>query len=328
VRTTGYPENIGSGTPVRLGVQISEGFAMEHTSASPERTLGSGLRRIIERKRDMSEIAGKNVIVTGGARGMGRLMAMKMARLGGRVVVYDVAAQALEALVDEIGAAGWEAHGYVCDVSDRREVYRVAAEVKSKMGPVHIIVNNAGIISGQRLLDIPDERIEAVFGVNVLALYWVTKAFLPEMIERNSGHIITMASAAGLLGVNRQTDYSASKHAAIGFTDSLRVELKSCGYTGIKTTIVEPFYTDTGMMEGVKTRFPRLLPILKQEEVADRVIRAVLQDQQEIRMPFMLNLVPVFRVLPVALFDRLADFFGVHESMEGFVGRSEAGIES
>jgi all-trans-retinol dehydrogenase (NAD+) len=328
VWTIGYPENIGSGTRVRLGVLISEGFAMDHTAVSPERAPSSGLRRILERKRDMSEIAGKNVVITGGARGMGRLMAIKMARLGGRVVVYDVASQALEALVDEIGAAGWEAHGYVCDVSDRWEVYRVAAEVKAKVGPVHIIVNNAGIISGQRLLDIPDERIEAVFGVNVLALYWVTKAFLPEMIERNSGHIVTMASAAGLLGVNRQTDYSASKHAAIGFTDSLRVELKSCGYTGIKTTIVEPFYTNTGMMEGVKTRFPRLLPILKQEEVADTVIRAVLQDQQEVRMPFMLNLVPVFRVLPVALFDRVADFFGVHESMEGFVGRSEAGIES
>lgn len=313
---------------MRLGVQISERFAMDHTVASPERAPGSEVRRTLERKRDMSEIAGKNVVITGGARGMGRLMAIKMARLGGRVVIYDVATQALEALVDEIGAAGWEAHGYVCDVSDRREVYRVAAEIKAKVGPVHIIVNNAGIISGQRFLDIPDERIEAVFGVNVLALYWVTKAFLPEMIERNSGHIVTMASAAGLLGVNRQTDYSASKHAAIGFTDSLRVELKSCGYTGIKTTIVEPFYTNTGMMEGVKTRFPRLLPILKQEEVADRVIRAVLQDQQEIRMPFMLNLVPVFRVLPVALFDRVADFFGVHESMEGFVGRSEAGIES
>lgn len=253
---------------------------------------------------------------------------MEMARLGGRVVVYDVAAQALEALVDEIGASGWEAHGYVCDVSDRREVYRVAAEVRARVGPVHMIVNNAGIISGQRLLDIPDERIEAVFGVNVLALYWVTKAFLPEMIERNSGHIVTMASAAGLLGVNRQTDYSASKHAAIGFTESLRVELKRCGCTGIKTTIVEPFYTDTGMMEGVKTRFPRLLPILKQEEVAHKVIRAVLQDEQEIRIPFMLNLVPVFRVLPVALFDRVAEFFGVHESMESFVGRSEAGIES
>ena len=272
----------------------------------------------------MSKIAGKNVVITGGARGLGRLIAMKMAQFGGRVVVYDVAAEALEAVVDEIRAAGREAYGYVCDVSDRQEVYRVAGKVKARVGPVDIVVNNAGIVSGRRLLDIPDERIEAVFGVNALALYWVTKAFLPEMIERNSGHIVTMASAAGLLGVNRQTDYSASKHAAIGFTESLRVELKRAGHSGVKTTIVEPFYVDTGMMEGVKSRFPRLLPILKQEEVTDRVVRAVLRDEQEIRMPFMVNLVPVSRVLPVGLFDWLAEFFGIHESMEGFVGRSGA----
>ena len=275
----------------------------------------------------MSEIAGKNVVITGGARGMGRLMAVKMARLGGRVVVYDVVIEALEAVVDEITAAGGAAYAYVCNVSNRREVYRIAGEVKARVGPVDIVVNNAGIISGRRLLEIPDERIEAVFGVNVLALYWVTKAFLPEMIERNSGHIVTMASAAGLLGVDRQTDYSASKHATIGFTESLRAELKRAGHTGIKTTIVEPFYVDTGMVKGVKSRFPRLLPILKQEEVAAKVVRAVIKNQQEVRIPSMLKLVPVLRVLPVSLFDRLAGLFGVHESMDCFVGRSEAGNE-
>jgi all-trans-retinol dehydrogenase (NAD+) len=147
------------------------------------------------------------------------------------------------------------------------------------------------------------------------------------MIERNSGHIVTMASAAGLLGVDRQTDYSASKHATIGFTESLRAELKRAGRTGIKTTIVEPFYVDTGMVKGVKSRFPRLLPILKQEEVAVKVVRAVVQNQQEVMIPSMLKLVPVFRVLPVSLFDRLAGFLGVHESMDCFVGRSEAGNE-
>ena len=272
----------------------------------------------------MSEIVGKNVVITGGARGMGRQIAVKMARLGGRIVVYDVAAEALEAIVDEIVAAGGEAYGYVCDVSNRREVYRIADEVKARAGPVDIVVNNAGIISGRRLLEIPDERIEAVFGVNVLALYWVTKAFLPEMIERNSGHIVTMASAAGLLGVDRQTDYAATKHAAIGFAESLRAELKRAGYTGIKTTIVEPFYVDTGMVKGVKSRFPRLLPILEQEEVAVRVVRAVMKNQQEVRIPTVLKLVPVLRILPVSLFDRLAGFLGVHESMDCFVGRSEA----
>ncbi len=272
----------------------------------------------------MSEISGRTVVITGGARGMGRIIALKTARLGGRVVIFDVAAGELEEAVAEIRANGLEAHGYVCDVSDRNEVYHAADEVRAQVGPVDIVVNNAGIISGRRLLDIPDERIEAVFGVNVLALYWTAKAFLPDMIGRNRGHFVTMASAAGLLGVNRQTDYSASKHAAIGFTESLRVELKKAGHTGVKTTIVEPFYVDTGMMAGVRSRFPRLLPILKEDEVAGRVVRAVLRDEPEVSMPFMVGLIPVFRLLPAGLFDQVANFFGVHESMEGFVGRPEA----
>jgi all-trans-retinol dehydrogenase (NAD+) len=98
-----------------------------------------------------------------------------------------------------------------------------------------------------------------------------------------------MASAAGLLGVDRQTDYSASKHAAIGFAESLRAELKRGGHTGIQSTLVEPFYVDTGMVKGVKSRFPRLLPILKQEEVAAKVVRAVMKNQQEVRIPSMLK---------------------------------------
>ena len=104
----------------------------------------------------MSKIARKNVVITGGARGLGRLIAMKMAQLGGRIVVYDVAAEALEAFVDEIRAAGREAYGYVCDVSDRQEVYRVAGKVKARVGPVDIVVNNAGIVSDAQ--SEPDNR--------------------------------------------------------------------------------------------------------------------------------------------------------------------------
>ena len=114
----------------------------------------------------MSEISGKIVVITGGARGIGRQMAVKVARLGGRVVVYDVAAEALKAAVDEITAAGGEAHGYVCDVSDRREVYHAAGEVKTRLGLVYFVINSAGCISVRLLLEIPDERIVAVCVVN------------------------------------------------------------------------------------------------------------------------------------------------------------------
>ena len=270
----------------------------------------------------MTEISGKNVVITGGASGMGRLFALKTARLGATVVIYDLDAGAMNAAVEEIKRlTGREAHGFVCDVSDREAVYRTADEVRDLVGPVDVLFNNAGVVSGRRLMEIPDEKIEAVMGVNVLALYWVTKSFLPDMLARNSGHVVTMASAAGLLGVDRQTDYAASKSAAIGFTRSLRVELKQTGHTGVKTTIVEPFFVNTGMFDGVKTRFPRILPILDQDHVTDRVISAVRRDKQDLKLPPIVNLVPGLQLLPVNVFDWIMDFLGVNDSMDEFRGR-------
>jgi all-trans-retinol dehydrogenase (NAD+) len=124
-----------------------------------------------------------------------------------------------------------------------------------------------------------------------------------------------------LLGVDRQTDYAASKSAAIGFTRSLRVELKQTGHTGVKTTIVEPFFVNTGMFEGVKTRFPSILPILDQDYVTDRVIEAVRRNKQDLKMPPIVNLVPGLQLLPVNIFDWIMDFLGVNDSMDEFRGR-------
>ncbi len=270
----------------------------------------------------MTEISGKNVVITGGASGMGRLFALKTVRQGATVVIYDLDAGTINDVVEEIKEiTGREAHGFVCDVSDREAVYRTADEVRDLVGPVDVLFNNAGVVSGRRLMEIPDEKIEAVMGVNVMALYWVTKSFLPDMLARNSGHVVTMASAAGLLGVDRQTDYAASKSAAIGFTRSLRVELKQTGHTGVKTTIVEPFFVNTGMFEGVKTRFPSILPILDQDYVTDRVIEAVRRNKQDFKMPPIVNLVPGLQLLPVNIFDWIMDFLGVNDSMDEFRGR-------
>ncbi len=270
----------------------------------------------------MTDIAGKVVVVTGGDGGLGRSMAVELARLGGRVVIYDLDASDIEKAVEEIRATGGEAHGYVCDVSNRGMVYEMAERVRAEVGHADILINNAGVISGKPLMEIPDEKIEATMNVNVLALFWTVKSFLPAMLARNGGHIVTISSAAGLVGVSRQTDYSASKHAAIGFGESLRAELRKSGHTGIKTTIVEPYYVDTGMFEGVKTRPRLMLPLLKEEYVVERTIRAIQRDAPEVRLPPAIHLTPFLRaVLPVFLFDRVMDFFGVNDSMEEFVGR-------
>ena len=187
-------------------------------------------------------------------------------------------------------------------------------------GPVDILVNNAGVVSGRALLELSDEQIEQTFRVNTLALFWVTRAFLPAMIERACGHIVVVASAAGLIGSPRETDYAASKHAAVGFTESLRLELRRSGPT-LRTTTVCPFYIDTGMFAGVKTRFPRLLPILREDDVVEAIIDAVQFDKPMVQLPWMVRALPAMRLLPVSAFDRLAEFFGLTTSMDEFRGR-------
>jgi all-trans-retinol dehydrogenase (NAD+) len=270
----------------------------------------------------MVDISNRTVLVTGGASGIGRLMARRFAAGGATCVIWDLDEEgAGEAAAELARVTGRPHHAYRCDVSNREMVYEVAHQVRAEVGHVDIVVNNAGVVSGQMLLDLPDHAIETTYGVNVLALYWVTKAFLPEMVRRNDGHIVTIASNASLVGVAKQTDYSASKHAAMGFDESLRMELRQIA-PGVKTTVVCPFYIDTGMFSGVKSRFPLLLPILKEDEVARKVVRAVERNRIRLIMPAFAKLLPVARALPPRVFDALVDYLGVNVSMADFVGRT------
>ena len=273
----------------------------------------------------MSEIAGRHVVVTGGASGIGRLMAKKLAALGGRVSIWDIQRENLDKVVAELNAGGREtARGFFCDVSKRENVYQVAEETKAASGPVDILINNAGVVSGKPLLQIPDEKIEATFAINVLALFWTTKAFLPHMIENNRGHVVTIASASGLIGVPKLSDYAASKWAAVGFDESLRGELRKAA-PDVMTTVVCPFYIDTGMFHGVKSRFSFLLPILKEDKVAERVVSAIQRNKRRLMMPPVVYTVPLMRLFPVGVFDWLATFLGVNASMDEFTGRGSSG---
>ena len=182
-------------------------------------------------------------------------------------------------------------------------------------------------MSGARLTELKPEQIERTFSVNVLALYWVTQAFLPSMTRRNRGHVVTMASAAGLVGVAKQTDYSASKHAAVGFMESLRAELRR-DRVRVGTTTVCPFYIDTGMFAGAKSRWPWLLPILHEPDVAAKILRAIERDKAVLHMPPIVATLPLSRILPVRLFDRFMDLLGVNRSMDDFVGRDAKSDEA
>ena len=269
----------------------------------------------------MTDVRDRVALVTGGASGIGRLLALELARRGAVPVVWDVDEERLAATVDELGRRSSErARGYTCDVRDPDAVRSTAERVRREVGDPMILVNNAGVVSGARLLELPDEAIRRTFDVNALALFWVTKAFLPAMVDAGRGHVVTMASAAGLVGVARQTDYSASKHAAVGFDESLRAELRRIA-PRIRTTVVCPYYVDTGMFDGVRTRVPFLLPILQQDDVALRIADAITKDRRVVVLPPIVRLIPALRLLPPAAFDWIMDLFGVNVSMDHFAGR-------
>ncbi|XP_057713995.1 epidermal retinol dehydrogenase 2-like isoform X1 [Corythoichthys intestinalis] len=231
-------------------------------------------------------ITGEVVLITGSGSGIGRLMALEFASLSTTVVLWDINQEGMKEtarLAKEKGAI--RVHCYLCDCSDKNEVYRVADQVKREVGDVSILVNNAGIVTGKKFMDAPDSLIEKTMEVNTMAHFWTYKAFLPAMIANNHGHLVSIASSAGLIGVNGLADYCASKFGAVGFAESVGLELLATGKDGIKTTIVCPYFINTGMFDGCQTKWPRLLPILDPNYVAKKIIHAVLTDEVFLLLP-------------------------------------------
>ncbi|NWW45155.1 RDHE2 dehydrogenase, partial [Pedionomus torquatus] len=275
--------------------------------------------------RRKKNVSGEIVLITGAGSGIGRLLSVKFARLGATVVLWDINQEGLKEtsrLAKENGAV--RVHCYICDCSKRQDVYRVADQVKKEVGDVSILINNAGIVTGKSFMDCPDSLVEKSMEVNIMAHFWTYKAFLPAMMASNHGHLVSIASAAGLIGVNRLSDYCASKFAAVGFAESVDSEMRVMGKTGIKTTIVCPYFINTGMFDGCRSKWPRLLPILEPEFVAEKIVTAIRRDQEILILPRSLNFLMFFKyILPVKLALLFSEYFGNFNAMDTFKGRGK-----
>lgn len=272
-------------------------------------------------------VKGDVALITGAASGIGRLMALRLAKEGATIVIWDMNDVDAAKVAQEIVAAGGKAASYKVNVADRHNVYACAREVLEKFGQVDILINNAGIVSGKKLFEADDARSELTIAVNTTALLWTTKAFLPKMMERKKGHVVTIASNAGRVGLAGMTDYSASKFGAVGFAESLRSEMRyAC--PEIQTTMVCPGYIATGMFKGAQMRstIPAmdplvnlLMPVLEPEYVADKVITAIKRNQTILVMPKFAYLSWLFRaILPTSQLDLAMDILGVSRSMDKF----------
>jgi short-subunit dehydrogenase len=224
------------------------------------------------------QLKGAVCLVTGATSGIGRATAVRLAHAGARVISLGRDPYTLENVVAHTGGVGLRA-----DLADPEEVDRAAKEAEEAFGRVDILVNNAGEGYAGPFAEMNPERAERLVRVNLVAPIRLTRALLPAMVERRSGHVVNVASIAGHVGVSGEAVYSATKAALITFTDSLHYELTR---TGVDVSVVSPGVVDTPFFERrgkpYERSYPRPIPA---EPVAEGIVRAIRTGKTQVFVP-------------------------------------------
>jgi NAD(P)-dependent dehydrogenase (short-subunit alcohol dehydrogenase family) len=192
----------------------------------------------------------KRVLVTGAASGIGRALALRFADLGASLLLTDIDRAGLEAVSREVESRGGTALWYLADVSDAQQVERLHERVSSEAGVPDILINSAGVAEVAAIEEAPLEDWRWVLGVNLWGCIHTLHYFLPGMYARGSGHVVNVASAAGLFALAYSGMYTTSKFAVVGLTETLRGE---ASVHGVGATAVCPGFIDTPLLENVKS---------------------------------------------------------------------------
>ena len=195
-------------------------------------------------------LAGKNVIVTGAASGIGLATAQRFARDGAKVALWDINEDGAKRAAVELNATGAKAIASRVDVSNRAQVNAAVERVHAEFGPVQILVNNAGITYFQPFMEMNEESWDRVMSINLKSMLVCTQAVLPDMLAAKWGRIINVSSSSAQTGSANMTAYAASKGGVIAFTKSLAQELVR---TGITVNNVPPGFVDTPMLRNEGT---------------------------------------------------------------------------
>jgi NAD(P)-dependent dehydrogenase (short-subunit alcohol dehydrogenase family) len=194
----------------------------------------------------MGTLDGKVALVTGGGRGIGRAIALALVGAGAAVVVTGRDIGKLDAVRAEIAVGGGTALALACDVADSGAVAAAFAQASATLGPIDILVNNAGITASVKFVDTDDATWERIMRVNASGPFFCCRAAVPDMITRGGGRIINIASYAALSGIPYSSAYSASKHALLGLTRSLALELARYNITA---NAICPGWVETEMVQ-------------------------------------------------------------------------------
>ncbi|MEV6340912.1 SDR family oxidoreductase [Nocardia vinacea] len=274
----------------------------------------------------LDTVADKKVLVTGAAMGLGKLFAERAVREGAAaVVLWDINESALKETAVELSGRGVAIHHYVVDVSARDAIGEAAAAVRADVGDIDILINNAGIVRGNSYFWETTDRadIDKTMAINSLAPMYITLEFLPAMVRgTGTARVMTIASSAGLVSNPRMSVYAASKWAALGWSDSVRIELEQAGHDHVQITTVCPTYINTGMFDGAKGFL--FTPILEQDDVVDASWREMKAGTPLVILPWTSRLnKAISGLLPIKLRDLFLNSVGVYHSMDEFTGRKK-----
>ncbi|XP_014270962.1 epidermal retinol dehydrogenase 2 isoform X1 [Halyomorpha halys] len=263
--------------------------------------------------KPLKSVKGEIVLVTGAGHGIGREIAIKYAELGSIVVCLDINEKGNEETVKLIQSKGFQnAHAYKCDVTKREVVLQTIEQIKKDVGDVTVLINNAGIMPCHHLLDHKPQEIIKMFEVNVFAHFWLLEAVLPNMIEKNHGHIVALSSIAGISGLKNLVPYCASKFAVRGMMESLMEEFREEKIASeVYFTVACPYMVNTGLCKNPKVneKLGKTLALLNPESVAEVIVTSMRQNKTTFTIPsFFLVLGDLLRLFPVKVGQLVKDF--------------------
>ena len=231
----------------------------------------------------MTKIKGKNVLITGGASGIGKIMGRICLEKGAaNLIIWDMNPESLEVAAADLRQYG-SVQTYEVDVTNDELVVKTYQDVLQRFERVGVLINCAGIVRGNQTFNkntIADVRL--TFGVNTIAPMVLSLQALQPMLDANEGHICNIASEAGMISNPKMSVYAASKWAVIGWSDSVRIELQQMK-KNVHITTIAPYYINTGMFEGVQSP---IFPILDPEKTSKKIIRAIERNQDFCGLPW------------------------------------------
>jgi 2-hydroxycyclohexanecarboxyl-CoA dehydrogenase len=202
-------------------------------------------------------LAGGTAVVTGGSRGIGRAIALQLAEAGADIAVLARDGEALQRVAEELAALGARVQPIACDIADAAAVNWAAEQVRRTLAPVTVLVNNAGAVVRKPTLETTDEDWRRILAVNLDGTFYVTRAFLPDLV-RAGGRVINISSIAGRQGTAQLAAYCAAKHGVVGLTRALAEELRAAK---VSVNAICPGSVDTGMLrEGMPGASPDMTP--------------------------------------------------------------------